>query len=452
MRQPRIEATKQGSSERVALVRKFYEDSKLFFGGDQVDKVKEAHRQLVAEERQHGEELKRQAQKNASDLVAATREKASEIMAQEGVSKAQQLAQVRDLYAQELLSATLTKEKRVEVERSLNEAIAAVHREASSTRQAIARSDAETGIAIARLNVAAEKQILDEQLAAHQINAAQKFAILQNLETREEALNEKALQDERASLSQEPAAVEKINNQILELRAKLNLDLAALDRQRAAEVKKELQQENAAWKSTVGEIENAESTMLSDLLSKRKSFGASALAVAGTLVQQEIANDVRAFTTKLLLSDKEKALEQGGLAYHAVAELQKTLATRTAVAARTVAEESGANGWLNRLGHLVASWFGRGNRENRRDHRRGCNTYAARDRGGYQGSRGSENNSAQRNQFLCRGRRRGRRRLGRRDPDLWLGHGGADGGRDLRGIGSLCGGLKFRSRRLESSA
>jgi hypothetical protein len=341
-----IEGTKQGSAARLALVRQFYQDSLAYYANDPtVDKVKEAHRALVAEERQHGEELKREAEKNASDLVAATREKASEIMAEEGVSKAQQLAQVRDLYAEELQSATLTKEKRVEVERSLNEAIAAVHREASSTSQAIARSDADTNIAIARLSIAAEKQVLDQQLAAHQINAAQKLAISRQFAAEEFALNQKALANELGQLHQGTAEYERVYNQIRELKAKLVLDMVALDRQAAIDAKKAADEEATAWKGAVSEIEGAESTMIGDLLSGRKSFAASAMQAGEQLATKEIEDAARAVTTRLLLGNTEeaqkKAMEQGGVLYHLFAEGQKTGTTVAGTTARASTEATG---------------------------------------------------------------------------------------------------------------
>src|SRR5260370_36702954 len=91
--------------------------------------------------------------------------------------------------------------QRLEVAREFNAASSAIQKETAAQAQAIARSDADTNIAIARLSIDAEKQALDEKLQANQINAAQKFAILQNLTTQEEQLNEKALQDELATLN-----------------------------------------------------------------------------------------------------------------------------------------------------------------------------------------------------------------------------------------------------------
>jgi hypothetical protein len=337
-----IEATKQGSAARLALVRQFYQDSLAFYANDtSVDKVKEAHRQLVAEERQHGEELTRAAQKSAADLVAATREKASEIMAQEGLSKAQQLAQVRDLYAQEVLDATLTKEKRVEVQRSLNQAITAVNHEAASTSQAIARSDADTNIAIARLSLDAKRSEIEAEIAATQAGAARKLAALRELTAQTFVLDDQQLQNEMKSLQQQPAEYKKVYDQERLLKEKLVADLAKLDKQNAADVKRAAQEEMTARRMATSEILSAEGTLVSDLLGRRKSMSQSLLAIGQQLVTQEITNDLKAMTMKMIIQDKgeaeTKALQQGGLLYHGVIELQKALKTQTSQAAQTTA-------------------------------------------------------------------------------------------------------------------
>lgn len=337
-----IEGTKQGSAERLNLVRQFYQDSLAYYANDAtVDKVREAHRQLTAEERAHGEEVLREAEKAASQLIAATREKASEIMAQEGVTKAQQLAAVRSLYADELQSAILTKDKRVEVERSLNEAIAAANREAASTRQAIARSDADTDIAIAKLTLDAKRSELEQEVQAGQITAAKKLTILRELGAQEFALNESALNNELKGLQAGTKEYEAVYNQIRLLKAKLTLDLVNMDAQYQKDVARQLKEQTTLWKSAVGEIENAEGTLVGDIIGGRKTLSQSLLQIGTQLVTKEIENDVKAYTTKLLLNNSEKALSQGGFLYHLLTEQQKAAATVTSEAAQTSATTAG---------------------------------------------------------------------------------------------------------------
>lgn len=337
-----IEATKQGSAERLNLVREFYADSLAFYANDaSVDKVKEAHRQLVSEEREHGEELKREAEKNASELIAVTREKASEIMAAEGLSKAAQLAAVADLYGQELLEATLTKDKRIEVERSYNESLAALRHEATAEGEAIARSDAETEIAIAKLQIDAKRAQLGAQVQAEQISARQKLEVMQSLTAQEYALDIQARENELAALANQPAEYERALNQIKELKAKQIIDMAALDDQYQRDVAKQLKEQTTLWKTAVGEIESVEGSLVSDLINRRKSMSQSLLALSGELVTKEIANDIKAFTTKTLLTNSAKALEEGGFLYHLLFQGKAAATTTTSQATQTSATIAG---------------------------------------------------------------------------------------------------------------
>jgi hypothetical protein len=343
-----IEATKQGSAERLALVREFYNDSLAYYGGNaSVDKVKEAHRQLIAEERAHGEEMKREAEKAASELVATTREQAAAIMAETDVSKAEQLTAVRDLYAQELQSAVLTKDKRLEVQRSLDEANTAINREASSTAQAIARQDADTDIAIAKLTLAAKKSVLEQELSANQISAAQKLQIMRQLAAQEFALDLEELDSRLKTLVNQPAEYDRVYNQIRELKAKLTLDMVGYDRQYQADLAKQLKEQSALWKTSVGEIESVEGTLVSDIVGRRKTMSQSLQQIGADLVTKEISNDIKAYTTKLLLDNQTKALEQGGYLYHLLFAQQKAAATVTSEATQTTATVAGDSARLS---------------------------------------------------------------------------------------------------------
>jgi hypothetical protein len=110
-------------------------------------------------------------------------------------------------------------------------------------------------------------------------------------------------------------------------------------------VSKDTKQQASDWRSAVSEIEGAESGMVSDLLNKRKSLSQSLLAIGAELVTKEIANDLRAVTTRLLLETSaqtsQKALEQGGFLYHLLTQTQKTAATTASQTAQTAAVTSG---------------------------------------------------------------------------------------------------------------
>jgi hypothetical protein len=286
-----------------------------------------------------------QKQAAGTESIASAREQISQIGMAERQGAMERLEAEKQVWQQVLAGDQLTAAQRVEVERSLNQTIAGITREGAAEKQTIARQDAAADISIARLQIEAAKNAIDLSAAADKAAADQKLARLRQLTATEFSINEQALEAELANLAQQPAAYDQVYNQIKELKAKLVVDLEALDRQYNAQVAKDTKEQASQWHSAVGEIENAEGGMVSDLLNKRKSLSQSLLQVGAELVTKEIANDLRAVTTRLLLNKEgdaaQKALEQGGFLYHAAVQLQGTAATATSQTAQTAATATG---------------------------------------------------------------------------------------------------------------
>jgi hypothetical protein len=233
----------------------------------------------------------------------------------------------------------------VQVARQTLEAVAATERAAAAETTAIARETADTDIELAKLAVDQKRTALEIDVSANRVSARQKLQIMTDLTTQLADLNEIQLTNELASLQPGTAAWQKAFDQIRVLRAKLNNDLETLDKQYQADVAKSSKMEATEWKSAVGEIESAETTLIGYLLSKRKSLSASLLQISGQLITKEIENDAKAVTTSLLLSkgkfDSEKSLEQGGYLYHKAVELLKTTDTTVSQTAQTTANATG---------------------------------------------------------------------------------------------------------------
>ncbi|MDE2137023.1 MAG: hypothetical protein KGJ68_06265, partial [Gammaproteobacteria bacterium] len=233
----------------------------------------------------------------------------------------------------------------VEVQRQLNQTLSSITRETLAQEQAIRRSDADTEIAIARMNIEAKKQALDEEVEAGRVSASQKLETLRQLTDAEFQLNLQALNAELAALKQSPAEYERVYNQIRQLKAKEVLDLAELDRQSSMDAARQAKAQATAWKGAVAEIESAEGTMVSDLIGKRRSLAQSLEQIGLQLATKEIQNDLKAMTTRLLLAKNEEtqknALEQGGYLYHLLFSNQTTTATVASQAAQTSATITG---------------------------------------------------------------------------------------------------------------
>jgi hypothetical protein len=281
----------------------------------------------------------------AGELIASVRTQNAAINADTKLSGAQRLEAEQESWLALLANDRIVGQQRQEVERELTNTVTALARERASQAQAIARENVATDIAISKMQVEAQKSVLDTELAAHQVSASQKLSILKGLTQEEYALDLQQLNNELSTLNELTPEHAKVFNQIRELKAKLVVDLAALDRQGAADAKRAADEEAKSWQKAVGEIESAESTMLGDLLAKRKSFSQAALQAVGQLVDQEIIADVRAMTTRLLIQDQslaaQKALGQGGLLYHAAVEQEGTTHTAAAQAAQTAAVTAG---------------------------------------------------------------------------------------------------------------
>ena len=105
--------------------------------------------------------------------------------------------------------------------------------------------------------------------------------------------------------------------------------------------RKSAQEQVKVWQGMVGEIESAEASLVSGLVNRRKTLSQNLLQIGSELVTREIANDLKAFTTKELLHDSDRALEQGGLLFHMQAEAQKVAATHASESAQTSATVAG---------------------------------------------------------------------------------------------------------------
>lgn len=279
------------------------------------------------------------------EIIANARTEIADLGAAEGTGALQRLEATRDAWQQVLASDKLTASQRGEVQRSLNQTLSEIARQTAAQDDAIRRSDAAADIAIDRMKVEAAKQTLDEEVAAGKVSAAQKLATLQQLTDAEYQLDLQALNNELATLKNQPAEYERVYNQIRQLKAKLELDLATLGRQGAADAAREAKADATSWKSAVGEIESAESTMVGDLISKRRSLSQSLEQIGLQLLTKEIANDLKAMTTRMLLYKQgdasQRATEEGGFAYHQIIEMMKARATKAAQQQQTAATDAG---------------------------------------------------------------------------------------------------------------
>jgi len=280
-----------------------------------------------------------------SEIIADARAQAAAISGNTSTGPIQRLQAEREVWAELIAGDRVTARQRIEVQRQLAQTTAQLARETASQTEAIAKSDADTDVAIAKIKIEAQRTALALEVSGTQVSAARKLQIMRDLSNQELALDLQSLQSEINTLNQGTAEYERVLNQERELKAKQVLQLEQYDKQYAAAAAKERREEVTTWKATVGEIENAESSLMNDLITKRKSLGQDLIQIGRQFITKELEDDIKAYTTRMLLSNTEearkKALGQGGLLFHTQTELQKTNATISSETAQTSAEVSG---------------------------------------------------------------------------------------------------------------
>jgi hypothetical protein len=149
-----------------------------------------------------------------------------------------------------------------------------------------------------------------------------------------------------ATLKDQPVEYNRVYNQIRELKAKNVQDLATLDRQAAADAKKEALEDAKGWKDAFGEIKSAESTLVQNMISGRQTMTQTMLQIGSNFLQKELTNDLQYMTARLFYTKAElaadKSLAQGGLGVHLFTEQAKNAATAAGEAQRTVIVTAGA--------------------------------------------------------------------------------------------------------------
>jgi hypothetical protein len=141
--------------------------------GDQVN-VDRLQRGLVAAQREL-QEL------SGGNLIAQFRQSLADMQATWTGTRRAMLERSVQMWQQETQAAGLSAKERLQAEKGLAQAKIALNHDVQAENAAIAKSDADTDLAISRLTIDAKKQILDEELQAHQITAARKLEILKQL-------------------------------------------------------------------------------------------------------------------------------------------------------------------------------------------------------------------------------------------------------------------------------
>lgn len=251
------------------------------------------------------------------------------------IEAAQQEAETRQQMAEQEID---------DARETLNQ-ISEADKQAAEQQQQIEQSHSEASQQIMRMELDTRKQTLDAEVAAGKISATQAIQIEKELTSQLYAEDIQRLQNELSTLDQRSVEYARVSDQIKVIKAQEIAELAALDHQYASDSSKSSQQDVKGWESAVDEIENAESGMVRDILTKRQGLSADLLQVGSNLITREISDDLKAVTTRLAFHESaqasEKALQQGGYLYHLLMQTQSTTATAASQTSQTAAVAAG---------------------------------------------------------------------------------------------------------------
>lgn len=285
------------------------------------------------------------AKAGSAETVAQARNSIAAINADEKKGAAEKLADIVAVWAKVKDNDKLGYQQRLEASTEYYKAEAAAAKQAHSVAVDAAKSDAATAIQISHLKIQEERDDLTTSFKLHQVSAAERTKLLQDLAEREEQIDEQSLQEEMRIIGEGNAGYQEAYNRILVLREQLKAEKSRIAREEAAEDMQNARQSVTNWRAAVNEITSAENQMITGIIGGRETATQILGKMIDSFVEKELEADMRYLTMHLLLSEKElaadKAADESGLLWKTLFETQKTAVTTTGEAARTGATIAG---------------------------------------------------------------------------------------------------------------
>lgn len=296
------------------------------------------------------------------DLIADTKEQIAQQSADQDLSHVQELEVAKTAWTALLAGDSLNAAQRKQVQTELSTTIVAIERTTAAEQRAIQDDKSKTAIEVQKIELNAEIQNLDASVASRQQTADQKLATERQLYSELAQLDIQELQNEQKGLDAQSLAYQQLADKILIIKANLNAQLATLGKAQVSQSNKDDQEQALQWNDAVQQMGQAEQTFVSDVFSRRESLSASLENLSASLVQKEIADDLKYLTMKTLYDalglQSEETNLRGGLLVTALTEDQKTAVTTTGVAQRNAIESTANSGFLARIGEQLARWLG----------------------------------------------------------------------------------------------
>ena len=273
--------------------------------------------------------------------IAQARENISAINADQTKGDAERQAEIQKTYTDLLGNTKLNAAQRLEVEKSMNDALAAANRQAANEKRQIDQNDAQTGLRIAQIGFEQKKAILEEEVAAGKISKQEELAaLIPILEAEKQAQLDVVTAAEKGYAADTVFFKEKENEKLVIVQQSEN---------QIAQIRRQIQEQSARDEVTIekraySEISSASDTLISGLLSGRQTLLQTLGQATLQFVTKEIQDDAKYFIAHALFSKQalasDQSIGQAGLLLHSLLENEKTASTVAGEAARTTAKET----------------------------------------------------------------------------------------------------------------
>jgi hypothetical protein len=219
-------------------------------------------------------------------------------------------------------------------------------RSALAQMTGIDQAQASTASAIDQMRVQAAVRALNAEVSAGVMSAGQRQAVEERLTQTLYAEDIKRLQTELGTLTQGTVAYQQMYDRIVTMKEQEVIKLDALTNQTVGATRRAATDQASAWSAMTSTIMRSEGNLVQNIISGRRTLNQSLLAIGQEMVAQEIQNDMRLLTSKLLIGKagaaQQQQLEQQSLMYQLAADAQKLMSTITTEGAKTAAEVAGS--------------------------------------------------------------------------------------------------------------
>ena len=297
--------------------------------------------------------------KNTSGFANIGDEEISQVQAQilqlqadYDLADAERFSKEQALWAALLAGDTLNAKQRATVNKTMEDERIADLKRTQKEAETLAKGEGDTEISLARSALAAKKDMLAEELKAHQISAAEWQAQSQANLASEEQLDIEALQLKYSNRDKDKAQYAAYVDELLKIYEKYWQDVHRQDVEGVAAHNAELIAQVNESKAAFNDITRASDTMIADMISGQKTFAQAAISVLATWTEKTIQELARQAIIHVMYTQQEitadKALQEGAWLWNMLfatktttAEAAQDTARATAAATAETASQTG---------------------------------------------------------------------------------------------------------------